>query len=59
MRRLMSSCLIAATLICGSLSLGGCVVVPPRGGYHARVWVPGYWAPRHVWVGGHWRDRDR
>lgn len=56
MRRLMSSCLLAAALLGGSLALTGCVVVPPRG-YHARVWVPGYWAPRHVWIGGHWRYR--
>lgn len=57
MRRFMSSCLMAAALLGGSLSLGGCIVVPPRGGYHARVWVPGYWAPEHVWVGGRWRYR--
>jgi hypothetical protein len=53
MRRIFSSLLVAALLVFGSVSLTGCVVVPPRG--HARLWVPGYWAPRHVWVGGHWR----
>jgi hypothetical protein len=55
MRRFMSACLIAAALIGGSLAMTGCVVVAPRGGYHAGVWVPGYWASGHVWVGGHWR----
>ena len=55
MRRFMSTCLIAAALIGGSLAMTGCVVVAPRRGYRAGVWVPGYWAPRHVWVGGHWR----
>ena len=57
MRRFLSSCLMAAALLGGSLSVGGCVVVPPRGGYHARVWLPGYWAPEHVWVRGRWRYR--
>jgi hypothetical protein len=57
MRRFLSSCLMAAALLGSSLSLGGCIVVPPRGGYHARVWAPGYWAPEHVWVRGRWRYR--
>jgi len=56
MRRAFALLLAAGVLSLGSLSLTGCVVAPARG-YHARVWVPGYWAPRHVWVGGHWRYR--
>jgi hypothetical protein len=56
MRRFMSSCLIAAALIGGSLSLTGCIVAPPRV-YGPRVWVRGYWGPGHVWVGPHWRYR--
>lgn len=55
MRRILSSLLITALLAIGSVSLSGCVVVPPRG--HARIWVPGYWAPPHVWIGAHWRYR--
>lgn len=46
--------------------LAGCIVAPPRHAYyrervapvgvvHARVWLPGYWAPNRVWVGGRWR----
>lgn len=55
MRRFIFVGLIAAALIGGSLAMTGCVAVAPRDGYHARVWVPGFWAPRHVWAGGHWR----
>lgn len=54
MRRALSVLFIAALLSVGSVSLTGCVMVPPRG--HARIWVPGYWAPQHVWVGGYWRN---
>lgn len=46
--------------------LAGCIVAPPRHAHyrervepvrvvHARIWVPGYWAPHRVWVGGRWR----
>lgn len=56
----------AALLLVAASSLAGCIVVPPRHGHyrervepvrvvHTRVWVPGYWAPRHVWVEGRWR----
>ncbi len=58
MRRFLSTCLVAAAVLAGSLILSGCVVVPARGGYRAHVWVPGYWGPPHVWVRGHWRDDD-
>jgi hypothetical protein len=54
MRRLLSAVLLSAALLGGTLSLTGCIIAPPR---HARVWVPGYWAPHHVWVGAHWRYR--
>lgn len=53
MRRILSL-FTTAVLLAGSLALSGCVVVPA---HRARVWVPGYWAPRHVWVEGHWRYR--
>jgi hypothetical protein len=56
MRRIVSILLVSALLLIGSASLTGCVVVPPRGYYPARVWVPGYWGPTHVWVGGYWRN---
>ena len=65
MRHTMSRMIIAALLLAGGVSLTGCIVVAPRpahvrvvGPVHAeraRVWVPGYWAPRQVWVEGHWR----
>lgn len=55
MRRIASLSMILALLVTASLTLGGCVVVPPRGGYyHSAVWVPGHWAGG-VWVGGHYR----
>jgi len=54
MRRMLSVLLVSLALLGGALSLSGCVVVAPR---HARVWVPGYWAPHRVWVEGHWRYR--
>lgn len=58
----------APLLFAGSLALSGCIVASPRPVHrHAyvgpvrvapvRVWVPGYWGPRHVWVGGRWRYR--
>ena len=56
MRRFLSTWLVAAAVLSGSVMLTGCVVVPPRGGYHAHVWVPGYWGESHVWVRGRWRD---
>lgn len=45
---------LAAALLLGNLALAGCVVVPA---HRARVWVPGYWAPRQVWIEGHWGYR--
>ncbi len=57
MRRFLSTWLVAAAVFAGSGMLTGCVVVPARGDYHARVWVPGYWDEPHVWVRGHWRER--
>jgi hypothetical protein len=43
MRRFMTTTLIAASVLVGSLSLNGCIVVPPRD---------------HGYVGHH-RDHDR
>ena len=57
MRRFFSICLVATAVLGSCVMLTGCVVVPPRDGYHARVWVPGYWDEPHVWVRGHWRER--
>ncbi|WP_426699916.1 hypothetical protein ACPPVV_10910 [Rhodanobacter sp. Col0626] len=67
MRRVISRLTATTLLLVGSVSLAGCIVAPPRPVRHvrvvapvhasARVWVPGYWAPRHVWVEGHWRYR--
>ena len=48
---------MVAALIGSSVMLSGCIVLPPRGGCHARVWAPGYEGPTHVWIGGHWRYR--
>lgn len=56
---------IALSLAAAGL-LGGCIVAPPRHAryyervtpvrvVHARVWVPGYWAPHRVWIAGGWR----
>ncbi|MEO5830530.1 MAG: hypothetical protein ABIQ36_08170 [Rhodanobacter sp.] len=64
MRRI-TSCLALSLLLAGSASLSGCIVAAPRPVVRARVvvpvrarlWVPGYWAPRHAWVGGYWRYR--
>ena len=55
--RLITSGLMVAALIGSSVMLSGCIVLPPRGGCHARVWAPGYEGPTHVWIGGHWRYR--
>lgn len=67
MRRVISRLSLAALLLGGVVSLTGCIVAAPRPVRHvrvvtpahasARVWVPGYWTPRHVWVEGHWRYR--
>lgn len=59
---------LAPLLLAGSVALSGCIVASPRPLHRhahvesvrvapARVWVPGYWGPRHVWVGGRWRYR--
>lgn len=62
MRRI-TSCIALGVLLAGSASLSGCIVAAPRpflharvvAPIHARIWIPGYWAPRRVWVGGYWR----
>jgi hypothetical protein len=55
MRRFMSTCLVAAGLIVGTLSLSGCIIAPPRGGYHHGYWESGHYGSRGGWVPGHWR----
>ena len=57
MRRFLSTVLLGAALLGGTMSLSGCIVVPPPRPYHQRVWIAGYWAPQHVWVAGHWGYR--
>jgi hypothetical protein len=67
MRHVISRMTLAALLLAGSVSLTGCIVAAPRSAHvrvvgpvdaeRVRVWVPGYWAPRHVWVEGRWRYR--
>ena len=52
MRRFMTTVLFSATALVGMLSLGGCVVAPPRGYYRERVVVHDhyYWHPyRRGW----------
>jgi hypothetical protein len=66
MHRITSNLATAALLLAGSVSLSGCIVAAPRPVHHVRVvtpvhvervWVPGYWSPRHVWIEGYWRYR--
>lgn len=65
MRPIIPTLTLAASLLAASASLTGCVVASPRPVHRAyvvapvgvRVWVPGYWAPRHRWVRGYWRYR--
>lgn len=60
MKRLVAALMMLAAMWAGCLSLGGCVVAPPRAYVAvapAQVWVPGCWGYGHVWVRGYWRYR--